>query len=493
MPFCSTPARRAIALCCAVGTFGAAGLASAAPSATLAPSDDTYASAVQAHRNFGAAKRLVVAHGPNSFAFLRFALGSAPAAGFHATLRLYPLTSSPKGLRVRRATGTGWAERTLIFGALPATDHQAMVRTGALRARRWKEVDVTRLVDDSGVLSLALATSGRQRIVLASREAGAQAPRLVVRNPAGTANVAPSASEPQAATAGPGPAPADSPASQPAPVPPPVPPGPAPGPQPTPDKPCGVTSTPPAWQHVVWIVMENHSYGQVMNNAQTPFTTSLAQKCGSATNMSAEARPSLPNYIAMTSGGTQGIADNNPPSSHPLNVPNIFQLTGGNWLSPQESMPSNCAQNSSGSYAVKHNPAAYYTNIRTECMSLNVPMSDPVDVSKKFTLITPNMCNSTHDCDVATGDRWLSKYITQILGSAAYRSGTTALFLTWDEGSGDQHIATLVVSPSTVPGTNNGTAYNHYSMLRATEEMLGLSPLIGQAAGATSMRAGFNL
>ena len=114
-------------------------------------------------------------------------------------------------------------------------------------------------------------------------------------------------------------------------------------------------------------------------------------------------------------------------------------------------------------------------------------------MSKKFTLITPNMCNSTHDCGVQTGDTWLQKYITQILSSAEYRSGNTALFLTWDEGSGDQHIATVVVSPSTAPGTTDGTTFNHYSMLRATEEMLGLSPLIGQAATATSMRGAFNL
>src|SRR5439155_11657330 len=143
----------------------------------------------------------------------------------------------------------------------------------------WKDVDVTRLVDGSGVLAVALATNDGRRIVLASREAGRRAPRLIVRSPAGTTNVAPSASGPSDAAPGdqpsgatpagaPGAAPAGSPGSLPVdlpgPVPPPTPPPavtppPVPAPQPSSAQPCGVTSMAPAWKHVVWIVMENHS------------------------------------------------------------------------------------------------------------------------------------------------------------------------------------------------------------------------------------------
>jgi phosphatidylinositol-3-phosphatase len=35
--------------------------------------------------------------------------------------------------------------------------------------------------------------------------------------------------------------------------------------------------------------------------------------------------------------------------------------------------------------------------------------------------------------------------------------------------------------------------FDHYSMLRATQEMLGLEPLLGYAATAADMRAPFNL
>ena len=44
----------------------------------------------------------------------------------------------------------------------------------------------------------------------------------------------------------------------------------------------------------------------------------------------------------------------------------------------------------------------------------------------------------------------------------------------------------------TVPGTRDGVASGHYSLLRATEDMLGLGCL-GGACTAPSMRSAFGL
>jgi phosphatidylinositol-3-phosphatase len=260
--------------------------------------------------------------------------------------------------------------------------------------------------------------------------------------------------------------------------------------------PCGTASVPPSsYDHVVWVVMENHSYSEVVGSASAPYESQLASRCGSASRMFAETHPSLPNYIAMTSGSAQGITDDNGPSSHPLNVPSVFSLTAGGWRSLEESMPSNCALSNSGQYAVRHNPAAYYTNIRTECASLDVPLASTPDLSARFTFVTPNLCNDTHDCSVQTGDTWLQGFLTKVFASAEYQAGRTAVFLTWDEddSSMSNQIPTLVAAPSVVPGTASTTTFNHYSMLRTTEELLGLSPLLGNAATATSMRSAFNL
>jgi phosphatidylinositol-3-phosphatase len=260
---------------------------------------------------------------------------------------------------------------------------------------------------------------------------------------------------------------------------------------------CGTATTPPAtYQHVVWVVMENKSYSEIIGSGSAPYLNQLARQCGVASNFFAETHPSLPNYIAMTSGSTQGITDDNGPSSHPLGVPSIFsQLgTGGAWRSLQESMPSNCYLSNSGSYAVRHNPATYYTNIRSDCSLYDVPLGATPDISARFTFVTPNLCNDMHDCSVATGDSWLSSFVPKLFASSEYQAGATAVFITWDEddSSASNHIATIVASPTTTPGTVSSTSFNHYSMLRTTEEMLGLSAL-GNAGSATSMRSAFGL
>jgi hypothetical protein len=253
-------------------------------------------------------------------------------------------------------------------------------------------------------------------------------------------------------------------------------------------------SPPARYDHVVWVVMENKPYSSIIGSASAPYENQLAAQCASAVNFFAETHPSLPNYIAMTSGSPQGITDDDPPSSHPLNVPSIFSQLGTGWRSLQESMPSNCLLTTSGLYAVRHNPAAYYTNIRSDCSLLDVPLTDPPDISARFTFVTPNLCSDTHDCSVATGDAWLQTFLGQIFASSEYQAGNTAVFVTWDEddGSASNHIATLVAAPSVVPGTAPTATFNHYSMLRTTEEMLGLG-LVGNAASATSMRTAFGI
>jgi hypothetical protein len=258
-----------------------------------------------------------------------------------------------------------------------------------------------------------------------------------------------------------------------------------------------VIAPPAQYDHVVWIVMENHSYDEIIGSSDAPSLNQLAGRHGLATNFFAESHPSLPNYLAMTSGSTQGIADDNPPSDHPLNVPSIFSLLpGGESRSLQESMPTNCAQSDSGEYVVRHNPQAYYVNLGDDCGRYNVPLSDPPDLSARFTFVTPNLIHDMHDGTVSDGDTWLSTFVPTVLSSAEYTAGRAAVFITWDEDDnllGDNQIATLVIAPSVAPGTQVAARLDHYAMLRATQEMLALTPLLGGAATAADMRTPFNL
>jgi phospholipase C len=254
--------------------------------------------------------------------------------------------------------------------------------------------------------------------------------------------------------------------------------------------------------------MENHSYSQIIGSSSAPYENSLATQCGLATNYVVTTHPSLPNYIAATSGDVWGITDDNPPASHPLSVPSIYsqvKAAGLTWRDYEESAPGNCPASSSGTYAVKHDPAPYYTGIRSDCVNWDVPLGTTSagnlvnDINAgtlpSYSFITPNLCNDMHDCSVSTGDTWLSQIVPRILAGPNYRSGDTAVIITFDEGSGANPVMTLVLSPSTPAGVRSATAFNHYSLLKTTEEMLGIGTFLAHAgdAGTTSMRAAFGL
>lgn len=237
--------------------------------------------------------------------------------------------------------------------------------------------------------------------------------------------------------------------------------------------------------------MENHGLDQINGSPDAPYLNSLAGECGLATNYSGVSHPSLPNYIALTSGSTQGIDDD---TGHPVNGPSLFGLLGTGWRSLEESMPANCDHHSGGEYALKHNPAAFYTPVAAQCAAQDVPLANPPDVSARFTFITPNLCDDMHDCSTRTGDTWLSREVPMILSGAEYRAGATALFITWDENdSGGALVPCYVIAPSVAPGTRSSAPFDHYALLRTTEDMLGLGPLLGRAATAPSMRAAFHL
>lgn len=275
--------------------------------------------------------------------------------------------------------------------------------------------------------------------------------------------------------------------------------------------PCGFAASPPRrYAHVVWIWMENKSYDDVVGSAAAPYANRLAKACGLATNYHAVAHPSLPNYLAATSGATHGIADDEPPAAHPLRVASIYsqvEAEGKTWRDYEESAPGRCPLASSGRYAVKHDPAPYYRGIRRVCALRDVPLGTTARGNLRaelangtlpaFSFVTPNLCNDTHDCGVATGDAWLQSWFAKILSSRNYRAGDTVVFLTWDEddGSASNRVPMIILSPSTAPGTVSTASFDHYSLLRTTEQLLRIHGLLGHAGdqGTASMAGAFRL
>jgi phosphatidylinositol-3-phosphatase len=274
---------------------------------------------------------------------------------------------------------------------------------------------------------------------------------------------------------------------------------------------CGTRAgSKPLIQHVVWIWEENHSFGQVIGSSNAPYINAVAKACGLATNYRSISHPSAPNYVGATSGlALSGLPPTDCTTHCRQKGSSIFGQT--TWRAYQESMPKNCYPYNSGAYVARHNPPTYFSAL-TNCATDDVPLTDLAQALSAgtlpaFTFITPNLNDDMHDGTVAQGDAWLAKQLPKILASPDYTSGTTAIFVTWDEGSGGGglkgtncitstsascHVATLVISPYTTPGTVDSVRLSHYALLRTTEELLGL-PLLGQAATAPSMAASFGL
>jgi hypothetical protein len=246
------------------------------------------------------------------------------------------------------------------------------------------------------------------------------------------------------------------------------------------------------WRVVV-VVLENHSYGDVVG--ASPYLNRLARECALATDDVAVSHPSLPNYLALTSGDTDGISSDC--TSCSVHARSIFEQLHGDWRSYLESMPSPGFQGAfAGEYAKKHNPASYYTPIAAAYKTNAVPLGSVTtgglarDLKrnrlKRFSLIVPNLCHDEHDCPTLAGDRWLRTWIPPILASSAYRNGRTALFVTYDEGIGsDNRVYTVAVNPSIKPATIIRTPLNHYSLLKTSQQLLAL-PCLAHTCDTTT-------
>ncbi len=247
------------------------------------------------------------------------------------------------------------------------------------------------------------------------------------------------------------------------------------------------------------VMVENHSLSQM--SAGMPYTFGLAKRYGYATSYYAITHPSLPNYLAIAGGQTYGIADDGPPSQHPLQGSSVFGqaldagLTAGVYA---ESMPGSCVTSPQGRYAVKHNPWAYFVQERGSCRTYDRPLTALAPAIAAGSLpnagmVIPDLCNDAHDCGLATTDGWFRDLMTKVFAGPDWKSGHLAVVLTADEDDHNQSnkVLTVVIHPSQRQHVV-GQRLNHYSLTRLYEDVLHV-PYRNQAASAASMSTAFGL
>jgi phosphatidylinositol-3-phosphatase len=237
-------------------------------------------------------------------------------------------------------------------------------------------------------------------------------------------------------------------------------------------------------RHVFLIVMENKSPQEALAGV---YTGHLAATEGLANNYRAITHPSVPNYLALTSGSTWGIQDDSYHSLPKQDLGTQLTAAGVTWRAYMEGLGDAGCLDSPLPYDPGHNPFAFYGGA---CPDNVVPLSnlagDLATNTPRFVWIGPDRCHDTHDCPVSAGDEWLKQTVGQIRSSAAWKNNGV-LFITWDEddGSASNQVLTLVVTPS-LGHRASSRSYDHYSLLATTEDIVGVGRL-GQAAKAQPM------
>ena len=251
----------------------------------------------------------------------------------------------------------------------------------------------------------------------------------------------------------------------------------------------------PNFDHIVLIMLENQDYVTATNSTQMPQLTALEQKYVLLTNYYAVTHPSLPNYIALMSGSTQGITSDC--DNCFVNQPNLtdeIEASGRTWKAYLEGMPTPCFVGNSGKYVQKHNPLLYFDSIRlnaARCDRSILPLTSldgdlANNTLPNFSYIMPDLCNSGHDCSAATADNWVNAMVTKLQASPALGKNSL-IVVAFDEGSaqgsGGGQVAVLLISPTALPDLSDNTSYTHYSLLKTILAAWKL-PELGQTAQA---------
>ena len=269
-----------------------------------------------------------------------------------------------------------------------------------------------------------------------------------------------------------------------------------------------------AGSRVIVVVEENHSIDQIIGNAQAPFLNQLAGQGTLLSSYFAITHPSLPNYIAMVSGDTQGItSDCGGCNVDAANLADQLEGAGISWKAYMEDLPAPCSDaHLAGRYAKKHDPFMYFASVRdnpARCAKVVPATQLETDLTAgtlpRFAFITPNQDHDMHGAGegsddatlVRAADDWLRVLYGKLAGSPAWRQGTR-LVVTWDEGGGGArtgccgglatggNVATIVIGPG-VKATKDATPYSHYALLRSIETLFHLAQLghAGDPATAT--------
>jgi acid phosphatase len=243
----------------------------------------------------------------------------------------------------------------------------------------------------------------------------------------------------------------------------------------------------PTPAHVVVVMEENYAYNEIIGSSSAPYINTLAQQGALFTQSFAVSHPSQPNYLAIFSGSTQGVTDDNGPVSFPgPDLGSALANAGKSFAGYSEDLPSaGSTVLTSGGYARKHNPWSDFTDVPS---SANQPFSNfptNYDSLPTVSFVVPNLNDDMHDGTIQQGDSWLQSNIGAYATWAKTHNSLLIVTFDEDDGSSSNHIATIFYGQPVVTG-NYSENINHYRVLRTILDMYGATPM-NNAASTTAI------
>jgi phosphatidylinositol-3-phosphatase len=259
---------------------------------------------------------------------------------------------------------------------------------------------------------------------------------------------------------------------------------------------------------VAVMVLENRSYGQVIGNRKAPYLNRLARRHALATRYYAITHPSLPNYIALTTGAMAEISTNCAGCATDLpSLVNQLDAAGISWNAYFESIPpdADIAVTPTGSYDKHYNPFIYTESVDGR----RIDRSKVVDFRRlrrdlrrghlpRFSWIAPNVHHDGHEHSLRAADAYAARTVPRVLHALGPDG---VLYLTWDEGRrsdrtgvggspGGGHVALIAAGGAARRHTRTAIPANHYALLRTIEANFGLPPLGSAGASSTPLLSG---
>ena len=239
----------------------------------------------------------------------------------------------------------------------------------------------------------------------------------------------------------------------------------------------------PAFKKVFVIVLENTSAEKAHRQ---PYLKSLRQRGASLDRFYAVAHPSLPNYIAMTSGSTHGVAGNRAVNLDVRHLGDLLEAKKRTWRQYAGGYPGGCFLGERHDrYVRKHAPFLSYTNVQRDparCANTVDAARLDEDIAEgrlaDYSLYIPDVYDDGHHTGVAYADKWLQKTFDRKFNDARFMKDMLVI-VTFDEDDNKHgnHIYTVLLGDSVIAGARSGTRYDFYSLLRTIEDAFALGNL----------------